>query len=254
MFKENFNLEMQNIKATELSKAKLLEKMRKEQEDIIPVRTKRPAKKRWFAAVAAAVAVVIVSVSAFNLPIFGGENNILQTGSENSSQTDDDEIKYPVIEHKNGIPANITYSQVYQLFSAMWKTENERYLTYTTGTKYEGDMGSEEEVIVDEFTDDMEDDEALPGGMGGDTGAVKGEENTGAKPDGAEDEDFSTTNTQVEEVDEADIVKTDGKYIYYVQKKMTATETNIHISKAEKGVLESVSSINISFKNFIKLC
>lgn len=29
-------------------------------------------------------------------------------------------------------------------------------------------------------------------------------------------EDFSRTNTQVENVDEADIVKTDGKYIYYV--------------------------------------
>lgn len=32
----------------------------------------------------------------------------------------------------------------------------------------------------------------------------------------AANEDYSTTNVQVENVDEADIVKTDGKYIYYV--------------------------------------
>lgn len=33
-------------------------------------------------------------------------------------------------------------------------------------------------------------------------------------------EDYSTTNVQVENVDEADIVKTDGKYIYYVKDNM----------------------------------
>ena len=40
-------------------------------------------------------------------------------------------------------------------------------------------------------------------------------------------EDFSTTNVQVEGVDEADIVKTDGKYIYYVaSNKLTITDVD----------------------------
>ena len=38
--------------------------------------------------------------------------------------------------------------------------------------------------------------------------------------------DYSETNTQVEGVDEADIVKTDGKYIYYLtNNKLTITDT-----------------------------
>jgi len=37
--------------------------------------------------------------------------------------------------------------------------------------------------------------------------------------DGSTNTDYSTTNVQVEGVDEADMVKTDGKYIYYVSRK-----------------------------------
>jgi len=49
-------------------------------------------------------------------------------------------------------------------------------------------------------------------------------------------EDFSETNTQVEGVDEADIVKTDGKYIYYLtNSKLTITDIN----ESNKIVLES---------------
>lgn len=50
-------------------------------------------------------------------------------------------------------------------------------------------------------------------------------------------QDFSTTNTQVENVDEADIVKTDGEHIYYVLNGV------LHIVKAD--TLEIVSNIKI---------
>ncbi|MBR3613825.1 MAG: beta-propeller domain-containing protein [Clostridia bacterium] len=49
--------------------------------------------------------------------------------------------------------------------------------------------------------------------------------------------DYSTTNTQVENVDEADIVKTDGEHIYYVLNGV------LHIVKAD--TLEVVSNIKI---------
>lgn len=50
-------------------------------------------------------------------------------------------------------------------------------------------------------------------------------------------EDYSKTNVQVENVDEADIVKTDGKYIYYVTQGMT------YIIKAD--TLEIVNKISL---------
>lgn len=49
--------------------------------------------------------------------------------------------------------------------------------------------------------------------------------------------DYSTTNTQVENVDEADIVKTDGEYIYYT------SNNTLYIIKAD--TLEIISKINL---------
>ena len=53
--------------------------------------------------------------------------------------------------------------------------------------------------------------------------------------------DYSTTNIQVENVDEADIVKTDGDYIYYV------TNNKIYIVKSD--ILEIISIIDYSNEN-----
>lgn len=50
-------------------------------------------------------------------------------------------------------------------------------------------------------------------------------------------EDYSTTNVQVENVDEADIVKTDGNYIYYI------TNQTVYIIEAEN--LKIVSSLKL---------
>ena len=51
--------------------------------------------------------------------------------------------------------------------------------------------------------------------------------------------DYSGTNTQVEGIDEADIVKTDGKYIYAVN------SYKLNILSASNGVTEKLSSISL---------
>ena len=48
-------------------------------------------------------------------------------------------------------------------------------------------------------------------------------------------DDFSRTNVQVEGVDEADIIKTDGEYIYYIARE------KLHIVKAAKGKMDLAS-------------
>ena len=57
----------------------------------------------------------------------------------------------------------------------------------------------------------------------------------------SQSKDYSTTNTQVENVDEADIVKTDGNYIYYT------SNNKVYIVKADG--LEKVSEIEIKEEN-----
>ena len=60
----------------------------------------------------------------------------------------------------------------------------------------------------------------------------------------SESKDYSTTNTQVENVDEADIVKTDGNYIYYT------SNNKVFIVKADELIKVSEIEIKEENKNF----
>lgn len=242
MFKDKFNEEMQKVKASDVSKARILEKITNEQQKSEVIPFKRSAKKHWIAVLAAMIAIVIVSVTAFNLPIWNGN------GFHNTS-VGDEKIEFPTINHQEGIPANVSYNQVFKLFSAIYQSHMNKYLAYTTGTD---DCVSEDglEGIIDEYEATLEDyDGAALGGMGDDrgtNGGLKGE-NATAKPDSATDinqnnEDFSTTNTQVEDVDEADVVKTDGKYIYILNTR----ECKISIVKADNGKIKAVNTIYLN--------
>ena len=239
MFKDKFKEEMQKIKVTDQRKSELLQKIETEQEKSRAAVVKPYAKKRWITAFAAVLVMVIVSVSVFNLPFFSGENNVVETGSEGNtiqSTEKEDDIIFPTFEHTRGIPAKVSYNQIYKLFSAIYKSEHKKYTEYTTGTYDDADgYVTEDEMDLEYYEEDMSDD--------GETGTLKGE-NTTAKPESSTEdgnEDFSTTNTQVEDVDEADIIKTDGKYIY----ALNYSECKISIAKAEKGKLKKVSTIQL---------
>lgn len=74
-------------------------------------------------------------------------------------------------------------------------------------------------------------------------------ENTSA--DSAEtDNDYSKTNTQEKEIDEGDIIKTDGTYIYRVTAKYDDDTYNtiykLTITKTENGKLELISTIDLN--------
>ncbi len=59
------------------------------------------------------------------------------------------------------------------------------------------------------------------------------------------EEGYSKTNTQVEGVDEADILKTDGKYLYAV-KTSTGLDVSVAIIEATKGKMKKVSTIDVA--------
>lgn len=240
MFRKKFSEEMLNIKANDESKANLLKKMEEEKELRSSLKVKKSVKKRWISVLAAAVALVIVSVSVFNLPIFDLGNLIYNTDldGENVStiHIGGKTVDFPVIEHQKGIPASVTHNEIYKLFSAIYKADKLR-TAYTAGTDKEFNLfvneDEVEEIIEEDTAEDINTDIAL-----------KGEGNLSKPSDGATDddkEDFSTTNTQVEDVDEADVVKTDGKYIY----ALNAKELKVGIAKAENGILSKISSINL---------
>ena len=65
-----------------------------------------------------------------------------------------------------------------------------------------------------------------------------------SSPDG---NDHSQTYNQVEGIDEADIVKTDDRYIYY----LSTAENNIIIAEANKGKAKRVSTVNGSVSGYV---
>ncbi|MBQ9949902.1 MAG: beta-propeller domain-containing protein [Clostridia bacterium] len=84
-----------------------------------------------------------------------------------------------------------------EIFMQLEKLQKETEQLYTNGIKgeiiVEDAMGADDAETVIQGTNDA--------------------------PESSRDEDFSETNTQVEGVDEADIIKTDGKYIYAMNEK-----------------------------------
>ena len=72
-------------------------------------------------------------------------------------------------------------------------------------------------------------------------------EDTGSVTATGKSSDFSETYLQVEDVDEADIVKTDGKYIYYVN-----TSREVVILEAKEGKTKKLSTIGSSgIENYV---
>ncbi len=71
-------------------------------------------------------------------------------------------------------------------------------------------------------------------------GALKDENTSANNSDKSENDDFSTTTEQVEGVAEADIVKTDGKYIYYIK------GTTFSIFSAEGAASKLISKTELS--------
>lgn len=76
-------------------------------------------------------------------------------------------------------------------------------------------------------------------------------ESEGSASSSGEAADYSTTNVQVEGVDEADIAKTDGKYIYRLQSDYNNGEApqTLEIISADKGKLEKMGTFTFDTQN-----
>ncbi len=122
-----------------------------------------------------------------------------------------------------------SYEEVYQLLDnyeeVYWEEEiwiEDSIVESTTAERFESSAAAEESGVVDMITNSMEKEESASDASTAESG--KG--------------DYSTTNLQTQGVDESDIVKTDGKYIYTVsQNKILITD--IQGEKLEqKGQIE----------------
>ncbi len=131
-------------------------------------------------------------------------------------------------EEDNGISTLNGYSNLHRYLVAE-NTKERKYTLLEQIKRYFSNWGTSEDSI-------MTDDE-LNGSM---DMAPEGEGNMGTG-----NEDYSDTNTRTENVDESDVIKTDGKYIYYIEKTGMSTDVSIYLTilKADGKETEVVSKV-----------
>lgn len=215
MFKEQLKKEIDNIKPSKQLKEKILADINERQErEKTP---KRPTNKvRWVYSAVCVVLALFVGLSGMAINRFGlfskdGFSNNFDAVLEDSEEMVFD---YDESTHDDGlgVSQSTTYKEIYTRFNEIYKSINRGNSTYKTY----GD------------------------GLKGTASATMGTVEDSGSDMATQNDSFSQTNTQVQGVDEADIVKTDGKYIYV----LNPYDGTVEIALANKGQPKKVSKVS----------
>lgn len=124
-------------------------------------------------------------------------------------------------------------------FDAMQKSYNDYYDQLATVATYV----DEAEEVVEEA--DISADSVAESAL-----STNNFSNDATKGNSSSQTDFSTTNTQEKNVDEGDVIKTDGTYIYKLltgfNQNTGNTTYQLNITKTDNGELTSVSTIDLT--------
>ncbi len=203
MFEKNYKNAMDNIAPDAHTRDKILDRIILKEE----VKSRKNPATPWRVAFACvAVAAIVLGV------MFVPRDNFKITTDAQKTLT-----------------VSKSYDEIYKLI----KPKKDIIYYIQDGVDTEDDYVLEYEYTSGSATDDGA--TAMPS-----TGASKGENtSTNFNDESSKDEDFSTTTEQVEGVAEADIVKTDGKHIYY----LLGNELSIFKADGENSSLVSKTAL-----------
>lgn len=218
MFEQNYKDAMDKITPDADVKDKILDK----------IILKEELKDRRNPAIPWRVAFACVAVVAIILGIVFVPRDNFKTVTNNAPQT---------------LQVSKSYDEIYKLIKPQ---DNDSFLDYIFGNNsktkkfikkalYGSQDDAVEWVVEEETVYTYGDAETNTNGTAA-PGATNGENTSGAD---TEADDYSTTTEQVEGVSEADIVKTDGKYIYY----LIDNELRIFKADGEKSLLVSKTEL-----------
>ncbi|MBE6727731.1 MAG: hypothetical protein E7562_03685 [Ruminococcaceae bacterium] len=206
MFKDDYTKEMEHIKLDEQLKAEIFSELNAGGENMERKKKQINSRNIWRIGFAACAALAIV-LSVMFIPKSGGGSTVINTA------------------------VNTTASSYNEIFNMITKYQDEnKYELYY--------RHSSDDMALIDFMDAGAPQE---GATNSNTGSAASNTATlySNKTEASSKEDFSETNIQVEGVEESDIVRTDGKYIYAM------SNGKIGIISADKGNLETVSTINL---------
>lgn len=159
----------------------------------------------------------------------------------------------------NEVLQAVSYNDVYKTLSKIYERSKddrnifEKFFDFVTGNKKQ-DIAVEEyeytlieddmETSVDGAPSDFGTGSAVNSGQQGDVKPGATMEDTDSS-----DSDYTETNTQVEGVDEADIVKTDGKYIYALYNDKGTSE--VRIISVDNGKMKLINTLKLERSDYV---
>ncbi len=204
--------------------------------------------RRWYGALAAAACLALMLFAA------GRHMDWNLTSEDKTAEIPADDAAADVGEsaEESVFEEGTTYAELYQAFDKYWSKEEKSYLfseSYAvddTATDAAGDADME--------TADMDVGASSSGGMEyeksvAEDGMIPDKDSEAA--DTAEDadmaeggeaageEDYGKTNQQEEAVEEADILKNDGRYLYWVSEWKGGAERTVRIIDTKGGLKEA---------------
>ena len=225
---------------------------------------KRPAGKRvkhigWWCGtfVAAACLVLVLFATARNIggdtSRYGEDMALKEEAADDAAAAEDAGIE------EGQLQEGTTYAKLYQSFGKYWSEQEELYRMETTESAIDAVMDDAAadgvastggEAVDDAAMDAAASDTSYSAGEINETVLDKGvddsdmsenvasEEEVGKKEDGAED--YGKTNQQEEAVEEADIIKNDGRYLYrVVERKESNMGYSVRIVDTKDGLKEA---------------
>lgn len=205
-FKNEFEKKLMSEEITlpESLSAENIEKLINEKGSIIDLRRRRTIDRKSVVRWVSAAAMLVILVGVVSLIGFGGKPQV-----EKQNITDAEQQQ--IIENHAAAPSD--YSSLHKTVLTYYKDIYNRNYNYGYADT-DGFLGE----IFDGFG--VKNEAAMDMVAGNTASGSSSNSIPNAAPESAgtasDDAEYSTTNTQVQGVDEADIVKTDGKYIYYI--------------------------------------
>lgn len=198
MFRDDYNNEMNKLRPDADTKNAILEELQSGGE---ADRRRRATKSKLYWRLGTAAVACAMALTVIFIPRTGEEPRTVKSSG-------------------NEVLQAVSYEDVYKTISKIYGSRNDnrnpfvRFFDYITG----GGTKNEDQEIIYEYTTEEDAVDFNYNSTGSATATTQTDD--GASPESsiedsnAADGDYTETNTQVEGVDEADIVKTDGKYIY----------------------------------------
>lgn len=155
--------------------------------------------RKWYGSLAAAACLVLLLFAADNMKLPQTEQNTDGKPAGDTEATEDQAPPEEIKPAEQESASELSYEELYAYFQDR-KAANQYEVSWQESLKGSGDMVSQESL---KGNGDMVSQESTAGGQ----------EDSAAQEKSS---DFGHTNRQEENVDEADILKNDGRYLYQV--------------------------------------